>query len=231
VQVREVMTGQVAAVGPGTSAKHAGEVMAARGFAALPVVDDSRAVIGIVAEADVLRGRLPQDPRLHLRRADGEAGPPPLLVRGVMTRRVRTVLPTADVADVARLLVDEQLRSVPVIDGDRPVGIVSRRDVLRALVRPDDEIARDVQRLAEAYLQRFGTWTVSVCEGVVTVAPAPAADPAGPGDAAITDIAAADAAADAHAVRTLAHTVPGVVAVRWSPAADEPAPAPAAATV
>src|ERR1700712_5393405 len=38
VQVREIMTGQVAAIGPDTSVKFAADVMAARGFAALPVV-------------------------------------------------------------------------------------------------------------------------------------------------------------------------------------------------
>jgi CBS domain-containing protein len=50
--------------------------MADRGFAALPVVDGSRGVIGIVAEADVLRGRLQQDPRLHLRRDDAHGAIP-----------------------------------------------------------------------------------------------------------------------------------------------------------
>jgi CBS-domain-containing membrane protein len=50
--------------------------MADRGFAALPVVDGSRAVIGIVAEADALRGRLQQDPRLHLRRDDAHGAIP-----------------------------------------------------------------------------------------------------------------------------------------------------------
>jgi CBS-domain-containing membrane protein len=57
-------------------AKSAGRVMADRGFAALPVVDGSRAVIGIVAEADALRGRLQQDPRLHLRRDDAHGAIP-----------------------------------------------------------------------------------------------------------------------------------------------------------
>jgi CBS domain-containing protein len=229
VQVREIMTRQVAAVGPDTSAKYAGEVMAARGFAALPVVDDRRAVIGIVAEADVLRRRLPQDPRLHLRREVADANPPPLLVRGVMTTRVRTVLPTADVADVARLFVDERLRSVPVVEGEQLVGIISRRDVLRALVRPDDEIGRDVQRLVEAYTERFDGWSVSVCEGVVTLTRAPVVEGAGGGDAAVAE---EDAAVEARAVHTLARTVPGVVAVHVrTDAPDEVQASPETASV
>ncbi|MGY1808316.1 HPP family protein [Blastococcus sp. SYSU D00669] len=68
MQARDVMTRGVVTVGPDTSAKYAAEVMAERGFAALPVVDEDDLLVGIVAEADVLRDRMPPDPRLHARR-------------------------------------------------------------------------------------------------------------------------------------------------------------------
>jgi len=164
------MTREVVTVGPATSAKYAAEVMAGRGFAALPVVDDDGQVVGIVAEADVLRDRLPSDPRLHARRDEQPASAAPaLLVQGVMTGQVRTVDVGADVADVARLFVDERLRSVPVLEHGRLVGIVSRRDVLRTLVRPDDEIGADVLRLVEDYTGDLGAWDVDVVEGMVTI--------------------------------------------------------------
>src|SRR4051794_5028341 len=125
VQVRDVMTREVVTVGPDTSAKYAAEVMAERGFAALPVIDDHR-LVGIVAEADVLDDRMPADPRLHARRDRPTSDTPPsLLVRGVMTAGVRTVEATDDVADVARLFVGDRLRSVPVVEHGRLVGIVS----------------------------------------------------------------------------------------------------------
>jgi CBS domain-containing protein len=213
VQVSEIMTRQVATVGPDTSAKSAAEVMAARGFAALPVVDGTGAVIGIVAEADVLRSRLPQDPRLHLRRDDAAAPIPPLVVGGVMTTDVRTVPATADVADLGHLFLDEGLRSVPVVEEGRLVGIVSRRDVLRTLARPDDEIRREVHRLVDSYTGEADGWTVAVSEGVVS-------------------LTGADGAVEAAAVRTLARTVPGVLAVRLlTPRGDGAAGAgPSAAT-
>jgi CBS domain-containing protein len=204
------MTRDVVTVGPDTSAKYAAEIMAERGFAALPVVDGDR-LVGIVAEADVLRDRVPSDPRAHaLRRPDGSDSPPPLLVRGVMTEGVRTVEPGADVADLARLFVDARLRSVPVVEGDRLVGIVSRRDVLRALVRPDHVIRDDVLRLVEDYTAEPGCWEVTVTEGVASVrrtrgAPEVAAD------------------VEERALNALARTVPGVVAVRVLGVAADPA--------
>jgi len=193
VQVRDVMTRDVHTVGPETSAKYAAEVLAERGFAAMPVVDGDYQLVGIVAEADLLRDRLPPDPRLHLR---------------------RVVEAAADVADVARLFVDERIRSVPVLEGGRLVGIVSRRDVLRALVRPDDEIRRDLLRLVEGYTGDLGSWDVAVTEGVATVRRT-RGTPDGP------------AGVEDRALRALAHTVPGVVSVRVLPGtpADDPEPA------
>ncbi|SEO83446.1 CBS domain-containing protein [Trujillonella endophytica] len=200
MQVRDVMTRQVVTVGPETSVKYAGEVLAEHGFAALPVVDDESRLVGIVAEADVLRDRVPRDPRLHLRRETEEDRVLPLLVRGVMTDGVRTVDPTADVSDVAGLLVEERLRSVPVVDGEQLVGIVSRRDLLKALVRTDDAIRADLTDLVERYTGEVGAWDVAVAEGVATVRRARGESQDPPGT-------------EERALSALARTVGGVVAV------------------
>ena len=202
MQVRDVMTRDVFTVGPDTSVKYAGEVLAERGFAALPVVEGDNQLAGIVAEADVLRDRFPADPRLHLRRDDSTPErPPPLLVRGVMTVDVRAVDAAADISDVARLFVDERLRSVPVLEHGRLVGIISRRDLLRALVRPDEEIRGDLLRLVEGYTGQLGSWDVAVTEGIATVRRT-----RGPHEV--------PADVEEGALRALAHTVAGVVSVR-----------------
>jgi CBS-domain-containing membrane protein len=209
VQVRDVMTRDVQTVGLGTSAKYAAELMAAGGFAAIPVVDDEDHVVGIVAEADVLRDRLPEDPRLHLRR-DGEAPPvPPLLVAGVMTRDVCCVEAAADLADVTRLVLEHQLRSAPVVDDGRLVGIVSRRDVLRSLVRPDAEIRREVLRLVEEYTGELGAFAVDVTEGVVTVTRS-------------HGLPQISREVEERALTTLATTVGGVVGIRVLHGATHP---------
>ncbi|MGZ4656042.1 MAG: CBS domain-containing protein, partial [Blastococcus sp.] len=86
MQVREVMTRDVITVAPDTPVKEVGELLAGWGFAAVPVVDEDDVLVGLVAEADILRGRVPHDPRLHLRRdaaADAVVPAPPDTARGV----------------------------------------------------------------------------------------------------------------------------------------------------
>lgn len=195
------MTSEVVTVGPDASVKHAGELMAEHGFAALPVVDPDRHLVGIVGEGDVLRDRLPEDPRLHVRRdTEQHPDPVPLRVRGVMTTAVRFASLADDVADVARLLVVAQVRSVPVVHDDVVVGIVSRRDVLRALVRSDSDIRSDILRLVESYTGDLDCWDVRVTEGVASVRRTWGAPQV-------------SRAVEEFALQRLATTVPGVVAV------------------
>jgi CBS domain-containing protein len=208
VQARDVMTREVVTVGPMTSAKYAAEAMAGHGFAALPVVDDDGALIGIVAEADVLRRRVPPDPRLHARREEQPPPVPPQLVGEIMTTSVRTVDVRADLSDIARLFVNDRLRSVPVLDNGRLAGIVSRRDVLRALVRPDDELCDELQGLVESYTGEPGVYTVEVSDGVATVR-------------RVAGTPQPSAAVEEGAITEIARTVGGIVGVR---ATAEPVP-------
>ena len=216
MQARDVMTREVVTVGPNTSAKYAAEIMAERGFAALPVVDDDD-LVGIVAEADVLRDRIPTDPRLHARRDQpGDGASPSLLVHGVMTTAVRTVDGSDDIADVARLFVDDRLRSVPVLEQGRLAGIVSRRDLLRTLMRPDAEIRTDVLHLVEGYTGDRGAWDVSVDDGMVTITRTR-------GEPQVS------AEVEDRALHALATTVAGVVGVRVHPGPSATSPADATA--
>jgi CBS domain-containing protein len=205
VQARDVMTRDVITVGPDSFVKQAAEVMAEQGFAALPVVGDDGRLVGILSEADVLRDRIPPDPRLHLRRDEpANRSVARQLVRGVMTVAVRSVEPSADVADVARMFIHDHVRSVPVLEHGRTVGIVSRRDLLRGLVRPDDSIREDLLRVVEDYTGELGCWDIVVSQGVATIR---RADGAPQNSARVEE----------HALLELAATVGGVVSIRVLP--------------
>ena len=213
MQARDVMTRDVITVGPDSSVKHAAEMMAERGFAALPVVEGESRLVGIVAEADALRDRLLPDPRLHLLR--GEAGNhavPPLLVRDVMTAGVRSAEASTDIADIARMFVDQHLRSVPVLEHGRTIGIVSRRDLLHALARPDDTIRADLLRVVEDYTGEMGSWDIGVTHGMATIRRTHGAPPD-------------SASVEERALQELASTVAGTVSIRVLPGTAQPADA------
>ncbi len=101
----------------------------------------------------------------------------------------------ADTADIAALLLESNIRAIPIIDADRLVGIVSRRDLLRTLLRDDSAIARELTSRLADYSGEQHRWRVQVEGGVVTIR--------GPFDSPREETI----------VKVLARTVPGVVRV------------------
>ena len=148
--VRDVMTTQVVTVRPELHVKAAIELLDAHRITAMPVVDDDDLLVGVVSEADVLRGAVLPDRRAHEIpvRVDGRTGP--LTVGDVMTREVMSVTADADLAAAASVLVETHVKSLPVVDHGRVVGMVSRRDVIAVLARRDPLIAAEVDGLLRA---------------------------------------------------------------------------------
>ncbi len=190
MRVREIMTKSVLTAQPGVTVGKAAELLAYRGFSAMPVVDENGDLIGIVSEADLIRNRFP-----GAFAGDASAAPerrPAKTVGEVMTSSVAGVSHDADVSELAKLMVDDKRRCVPIVDGRRLVGVVTRRDMLRMLSRSDSDVATDVRR----HLQVLGgqaRWTVQVVDG----------------DATIRD--EFDEASDRHVAQVLAEAVPGVL--------------------
>lgn len=183
------MTSPAVTVGPATLLNRAARLLCEHGFTALPVVDDADRLVGLVTEADLVADRVPRDARY---RSSGATAPPPTTVGDVMVADPACTEQGADVADIVASLLDGDHRAMPVVAGDRLVGIVTRRDVVRALSRDDADIARDVRRRLMIY-GGPDRWSVIVRSGVV----------------AIQDDY--DDATDRHVATVLAESVPGVV--------------------
>jgi predicted transcriptional regulator len=84
-----------------------------------------------------------------------------------MTAHPHTVRQDSDVADLAHTFATTSFKSVPVVQGEVLLGVVSRSDVIRAMARSDQEIAAEITRtLAETGL---AAWHVEVNAGVVQV--------------------------------------------------------------
>ncbi|MBP2328770.1 CBS-domain-containing membrane protein [Kibdelosporangium banguiense] len=198
MRARDVMTTSVVTVGPDTTAKEAADLLVRKGFTALPVVDADQNLVGIVTEADILKDRIGLDPRSLAHPdwpVDAPNGPAPPTVGAVMTTDVVVRGPKTDAAQVARDMLDHHLRAIPIVDGDKLVGIVSRRDLLRTIARDDELIVLDVrQHLTRCF--RRGDWSATVTDGVVTL---------------VDDYSNEE---DRHVARVIAGAIPGVVEVR-----------------
>jgi len=169
MKVSSVMTREVVTVHPEDSVQYTAGLLTRYDITSLPVVDDENNVIGIVSETDLLRGRLAADPRSHLTPTIVDEPDPPTLVREVMTPTAACMAASSDTADVAALMLETNVRAVPIVDGAALVGIVSRRDLLRTLLRDDEAIHREVVDRLEAYSGETGRWPVTVENGIVTI--------------------------------------------------------------
>jgi len=196
MRAADLMTGHVLTARPYTTIRQAASWLSTNGFTALPVVDDDGVLVGIVTESDLIRDRFPADPRSLLSGpANGHGTAPeplaPATVGEVMSSPATALPAGTDVAEVARTMFVQRIRSLPIVDGGRVVGIITRRDLVRCLARSDAEIATDVRRRLEVYGGPH-RWSVSVRQGRV----------------AITDTR--DDPVDAHVAKIIAQSVAGV---------------------
>jgi CBS domain-containing protein len=164
--VRDVMTRQPVTVTPDMSAKDALMLLDRHSITSMPVVDAKGAVLGVVGEADLVRDALPPDSRTHLLPITGERHHHAQRVEDLMTRHPVTVHEDLDLAEATEMILGTTLKSVPVVDGSRLVGMLSRRDVVHALARTDADIAG---QLDELYRSIGVDWQVQVHEGEVTI--------------------------------------------------------------
>jgi acetoin utilization protein AcuB len=131
--VRDRMSSLAVTITPDTSLQAALNLMHEHRFRRLPVVDDKGKLAGIVSERDLLYASPPPATLLsglelnHLlteRRVDE-----------VMTRNVLTAMPDTFVEDAARLMVENKVGGLPVVEEDnRVVGVITETDVFRAFI-------------------------------------------------------------------------------------------------
>ncbi|MFI5615774.1 HPP family protein [Amycolatopsis sp. NPDC051903] len=132
MQTRDIMTTPVIAVTPSTPLDDAADVMARGGFTTLPVVDPAGRLLGVVCELDLVRAGFPA-PQQNTD-ADDEGTPHgPSTVATVMRAPDVTVPSDLDPAELTRRMAQAGVRALPVVDEGKLVGIVTFRDVLRAL--------------------------------------------------------------------------------------------------
>jgi CBS domain-containing protein len=117
MQIRELMSRDVATITPGTSLRDAARRMAALNVGALPVSDKER-LVGMITDRDIaVRGV-----------AEGKT--PSAKVRDVMTPQIKYCFDDQELDEIAANMADIQVRRLPVVDRDkRLVGILSLGDI------------------------------------------------------------------------------------------------------
>ena len=167
VLVREIMTSPAHRVLAEASAHHALEIMGHRGLSSLPVVNEHGDLVGVISEADLLSVPLHRDPRAHMRPMPETGADLPATVADLMSPHPTTATEQEDVAEIAQIFARTAFKSLPVLRGQRLIGVVSRSDLIAALSRTDEQIGAD----ANAALQRNGhaDWDANVVEGWVEV--------------------------------------------------------------
>lgn len=128
-RVSAYMSGKLITFSPAMDVLDAIHQLVEHRIAGAPVVDDHGNLVGMLSEFDCLEVVL---------RA-GYHGDPGGPVSDFMTDEVQTVNAEMSIVDVASLFLESGFRRYPVVKGNRLVGQISRRDVLRAL----ESLARD----------------------------------------------------------------------------------------
>lgn len=165
MQARDIMTRPVITFRARTSVREAAAVLTGKQITAAPVLDDADEIIGMVSEGDLIADRFGHDPRSHVRRATEPEHDAPATVGEVMTGTVIAMSVTADGADLAETMLRHDVRSIPIVEGSTVLGIVSRRDLLRTLIRDDDVIRAEVAHRLDTYTGGRQQWDVQADEG------------------------------------------------------------------
>jgi CBS domain-containing protein len=147
LKVKEVMTKKLITVTPDTPVREIAELMLKHKIGGVPVVEGEK-LVGIITEEDLIMKNV----KLHfptyiqlldaviyleslkkyeeeLRKAVGA------IARDVMTKDPITISPEATLEEAATLMVERGISRLPVVENDRLVGIITKRDVLKAISR------------------------------------------------------------------------------------------------
>ncbi len=136
------MTARVVSVRKYDDINHVIQTVTELNIGGLPVVDDENHVVGIISEADILSAMgTEKEPTFrdilkHLVREPLPERKLGDIVGDIMTFPVVTVRLDEDISVAAQAMHEKRIRRIPVVDGEnRLMGIVSRRDIIRAISR------------------------------------------------------------------------------------------------
>lgn len=116
---RDIMTHKVCTIRPEASVQEIAQLLSQKRISGAPVVDADGNIIGIVTEADIIS------------KVDREG----MRVADILSSNIISVDEETPVSEIAMLLTERKIKRVPVMRGDKLVGIVSRADIIHAVAQ------------------------------------------------------------------------------------------------
>ena len=154
LKAKDIMTSEIISVSPDTDIANAARILLENRINGLPVVDESGRLVGILCQSDLVAQQktipLPSVytllesyiPLTSTKRIDKEVEKiAALTVKQAMTPNPVTVEPETEIEDIAQLMVDNKYHTLPVMEGNKLVGIVGKEDVLKTLVMKEAYIS------------------------------------------------------------------------------------------
>lgn len=137
IRVKDVMTPAPVTVHPETTVGSAWKLMCRRRIRHLPVLDVSGRPIGIVSDRDLRQVIL--EPALQEQLGNVTRAMNVLTIKEVMTWGMVTVQPESTLRQAAQILTEQKIGALPVVEGERLVGMLTASDLVKVLVRIIDE--------------------------------------------------------------------------------------------
>ncbi len=164
---KDIMSTDIVTVGPGHSILHAAQIMLGNKVSGVPVIGDTGKLIGVLTEGDLMR-RTELGGGADRSSSATEAGSSDRAsdyirsrswrVSDVMSRDIISVTADCSIACIAELMERHHCKRVPVVRGSTMIGIVSRADLLRAIVSaPPEHIILGDNALRIAIMARLAT--------------------------------------------------------------------------
>lgn len=111
---KDIMTKDVITVGPAASVKELAKTLVRQQISGAPVMNKKGQIVGIVSEADIVANKGKQ-------------------VKDIMSKKVSSIAEDTPVEEIAALMTAHKISRLPVMRGQKLVGLVSRADIVGAI--------------------------------------------------------------------------------------------------
>jgi CBS domain-containing protein len=128
----------IVSVGTTATVFDAVKLMAEKGVGALLVLNKSGGLSGILSERDCFNKVLLQ-----------EKAPRKVLAKDIMTRKVSVVPPERTIEECMALMIDKHIRHLPVVKGEKILGVLSMRDAVTFVVQEQDLMIKNLEKYIE----------------------------------------------------------------------------------